>query len=77
MVKFRKATSPAFDPGEIWVGAGGIQVEIIGVRKYPGALGDHCSDYEINYYTNPERTRTHQKCGWNFQVRYTHHSDLK
>lgn len=77
-IKCHKATGPAFNAGEIWVGSGGIQVEVISVRKYPGATSDHISDYGVTYYTNPEydRTKTHEKDCWNFQVRYTHQADL-
>jgi hypothetical protein len=77
-VKFHKAKSPAFNQGEIWVGASGFHVEIVSVRKYPGATSDHSSDYGVTYkidpVSNPEQL--HEKDCWNFQVRYTHIADL-
>ncbi len=78
-IKFHKATGPAFNPGEVWVGTGGrIKVEIIAVRKYPGATSDHTSDYGVTYKTDPINNpeQTHEKDAWNFQVRYTHQADL-
>lgn len=76
-VKFHKATGPAFNPGEIWIGAGGIKVKIISVRKYPGSTTDHTSDYGVTYFTNPDRDDvTHEKDAWNFQVRYNHQADM-
>lgn len=78
-IKFHKATGPAFAVGEIWVGSSGHKVEIVSVRKYPGATSDHTSDYGVTYKVNtvsdnPELT--HEKDCWNFQVRYTHQADL-
>lgn len=76
-VKFRKATSPAFNKGEIWVSASGIKVEIISVRKYPGSTSEHFSDYTVTYKTDPYRNpeQTNEKDAWSFQVRYMHQSD--
>lgn len=78
MSKFRKATSPAFNQGEIWVSSTGVKVEVISVRKYPGATSDHSSDYAVTYKTDPLNNPeiTHEKDCWNFQVRYTHISDV-
>lgn len=79
--KFRKATSPAFNPGEIWVGVSGIRVKIISVEKYPGAEADdnHCSNYGVTYYVNASKCSegdiVHEKDCWNFQIRYTHIGD--
>ena len=77
-VKFHKATGPAFNPGEVWIAVGGIRVEIVSVRKYPGATSDHTSDYGVTYKTDPVRNpeATHEKDAWNFQVRYRHIADL-
>lgn len=77
-VKFHKATGPAFNPGEIWIGSGGTRVEIISVRKYPGSDSTHSSNYGVTYKTDPIRNPelTHDKDAWNFQVRYTHQADL-
>ena len=78
MSKFRKATGPAFSPGEVWIGSSGITVEIVAVRKYPGACGEHLSDYGVTYKTDPlnNSEQTHEKDAWNFQVRYTHNADV-
>lgn len=78
-VKWHKATGPAFNPGEVWYGVGGIKVEIVSVRHYPGATGHHTSDYGVTYKTDPDTNpeRTHEKDAWNFQVRYTHAADMK
>ena len=77
-VKWHKATGPAFNAGEVWVSSSGTRVEVISVRRYPGAKSDHTSDYGVTYFTDPERdrTKTHEKDCWNFQVRYTHQADL-
>lgn len=77
-VKFHKATGPAFHPGEIWVSANGVKVEIVEVRKYPAATGDHASDYGVTYKTDPvvNSQQINEKDAWNFQVRYTHQADL-
>ena len=78
-VKWHKATGPAFNAGEQWVGDGGrIRVEIVSVRRYPGATGFHNSDYGVTYKTDPINNpeQTHEKDAWNFQVRYTHIADL-
>lgn len=79
-VKFRKATSPAFRVGELWVGASGLAVSIVGVRKYPGAAADddHCSAYGVTYSWEDSSGKVfqHEKDCWNFQVRYTHKTDL-
>lgn len=77
-IKFHKATGPAFHPGEVWVGASGSKVEIVSVRKYPGATADHSSDYGVTYKTDPLKSeQIHEKDAWNFQVRYTHSADLE
>lgn len=75
-VKFHKAIGPAFAPGEVWISVSGTRVEIISVRKYPGASTNHISDYGVTYFTNANKTSTHEKDAWNFQVRYTHQADL-
>lgn len=76
-IKFHKATGPAFAVGEIWVGSSGHKVEIVSVRKYPGATSDHTSDYGVTYKTDPSNSeQVHEKDAWNFQVRYTHQADL-
>ena len=73
-IKFRKPTSPAFNPGEIWLGVDAT-VEIISVRRYPGATGHHSSDYGITYWVDLNKTQTNEKDCWSFQVRYNHSSD--
>jgi hypothetical protein len=75
-IKFHKATGPAFNPGEVWIGNGGrAKVRIISVQKYPGATSNHTSDYGVTYYTG-EGDNTNEKDAWNFQVRYTHQADI-
>lgn len=74
-IKFHKATGPAFHAGEVWVGSGGVRVVVKGVRKYPGAAGNHASDYAV-IYDDGEGIET-EKDAWNFQVRYSHSADLK
>jgi hypothetical protein len=78
VIKWHKGTSPAFSAGEIWVSSSGTKVEVISVRKYVGATGNHSSDYGVTYKTDPinNPTITHEKDCWNFQVRYTHQADL-
>lgn len=77
--KFYKATGPAFHAGEVWVSHGGnIKVQIVSVRKYPGAAADanHTSDYGVTYqWTENGQVRQHEKDAWNFQVRYGHIAD--
>ena len=77
-IKFHKATGPAFNVGEVWVGSGKTKVTIVSVRKYPGATSDHTSDYGVTYeWTEADGTiNRHEKDAWNFQVRYTHQADL-
>lgn len=77
--KFHKATGPAFNVGEQWIGNGGkIKVNIVSVRKYPGATSNHTSDYGVTYewVVNGEVVQ-HEKDAWNFQVRYHHIADNK
>lgn len=76
-IKFRKATSPAFNKDEIWVSANGVKVKIISVEKYKGCTGLHSSDYKVLYYTSLDETKTNEKDAWNFQVRYSHSSDIQ
>jgi hypothetical protein len=76
--KFHKATGPAFNAGEVWIGNGGLaKVEIVSVKKYPAATSNHTSDYEVTYKTDPLNNpdKIHQKDAWNFQVRYEHVAD--
>jgi hypothetical protein len=76
-IKFHKATGPAFNPGEVWVGSGGTKVTIVSVQKYPGATSDHTSDYGVTYeWEERGQMVQHEKDAWNFQVRYTHQADL-
>jgi hypothetical protein len=73
-IKFHKATGPAFNVGEVWVGSdGNTKVTIVGVSKYPGATSNHTSDYSVTYEWNGVQ---YEKDAWNFQVRYTHQADL-
>lgn len=76
-IKFHKPKSPAFNQGEIWVSACGTKVEIVSVRKYPGASSDGMSSYGVTYkvdpYKNPEVLN--EKDCWSFQVRYNHIAD--
>ena len=71
--KFHKATGPAFNPGEVWVDSSGSKVQILSVRKYPGATADHDSDYGVTYMQS--NGDEHEKDCWNFQVRYSHIAD--
>jgi hypothetical protein len=74
-IKLHKVTGPAFNPGEEWVGSGGIRCWIVSVRKYPGAMSDHVSDYGVTYrYSDGAQS---EKDAWNFQVRYRHVADFK
>lgn len=76
-IKFHKATSPAFNPGEVWVSCSGNKVSISKVRKYPGAVNNHTSDYSVFYWwIESGQVRTNEKDVWSFQVRYTHAADL-
>lgn len=76
-IKFHKATSPAFNPGEVWVGSSGSKVTVVSVRKYPGATSDHSSSYGVTYeWTQHGKVVQYEKDCWNFQVRYTHSADL-
>ena len=77
MTKFRKWNSPAFNDGEIWVSSSGIKVRIISVSKHPGAKGNHSSSYEVTYCVDAEKCdEIYSKDCWNFQVRYSHWSDI-
>lgn len=76
MSKFRKWNSPAFNKDEMWVSSTGARVYIIGVVKYPAATGEYSSDYEVTYYTDDTKSNIYSKDCWNFQVRYSHLSDL-
>jgi hypothetical protein len=75
--KWHKANGPAFNPGEQWFGiAGKFPVTIVSVRKYPGAISDHTSDYGVTYkWGEKGEVRQHEKDAWNFQVRYEHIAD--
>ena len=76
-IKFHKPKSPAFNAGEVWVGSSGFKVEIVSVRKYPGATNEHSSDYGVTYqWSENGKIVQHEKDCWNFQVRYTHVADL-
>ena len=78
-IKFHKATSPAFNPGEVWVGSSGSKVTVVSVSKYPGATSDHSSSYGVTYEwktATGNNTIQYEKDCWNFQVRYTHSADL-
>lgn len=78
VIKFHKATGPAFNAGEVWVSGSGNRVTILGVEKYPGTRGDYNSDYSVLYeWVEGGVVRQHEKDAWNFQVRYTHIADLK
>jgi hypothetical protein len=76
-VKFHKATGPAFNAGEVWFSATGTKVEIVSVRKYPGANSDYSCDYGVTYKTDPDNhpELINEKDAWNFQVRYIHQAD--
>ncbi len=77
-IKWHKATGPAFQTGEVWVGSGGAKVSIESVRKYPGASSDHISDYGVTYTwtLSSGEVKRYEKDAWSFQVRYTHIADL-
>jgi hypothetical protein len=49
-IKFHKPTSPAFNPGEVWVSSCGVRVEISLVMHRSG-------NYEVTYFTEPEKDR--------------------
>ena len=75
MVKLRKHSSPAFRPGEVWVGASGIKVVV--VKTFKDRVETDClSDWNVTYLTG-EGLKTHTKDCWSFQCRYTHISDMK
>ena len=78
--KFHKVNGPAFNPGEVWYSCdgAGIRVEIVSVRPYPHRHGNAgeilgISDYGVTYMQR--NGTTHEKDGWNFQVRYFHQAD--
>lgn len=73
-IKFHKPTGPAFNPGEVWVGSGGIRVVIKSVRK-AATDSQGISDYWVTYDTG--EGIEHEKDAWSFQVRYNHQADLK
>lgn len=79
-IKFRKPNGPAFEKGQVWVSSSGLRVKIVSIRVYPGAdiSNLYISDYAVTYeWTEYDGTvRQHEKDAWNFQVRYTHQSDL-
>jgi len=76
MVKFRKPTGPAFNSGEVWINTAGNRVTIVSVRKY-NTTGNHISDYGVTYeWAERGDVVQHEKDAWNFQVRYTHSSDV-
>ncbi len=73
--KWHKATGPAFHVGEQWIShSGKIRCKIVAVRRYPGAIGHHTSDYGVTY--EYEDGGQHEKDAWNFQVRYGHVADV-
>lgn len=89
-IKFHKASSPAFNVGEVWYGSSASMkkpmhpavesgiggVTIVKIEKYPGAVNDHSSDYGVTYeWSENGEIKQHTKDAWNFQVRYTHRSD--
>lgn len=78
-IKFHKATGPAFNSGETWISSNGTKVEVVSIRKYPGATTDHSCDYGVTYKTDPinRPELTNEKDCWSFQVRYTHQADQK
>ena len=76
--KWHKATGPAFNAGEQWLGFCGNRVSIVSVRKYPGAAADsdHVSDFGVTYeWMERGEMRQHEKDAWNFQIRYQHIAD--
>lgn len=78
-IKWHKPLSPAFNPGEVWVGCSGAKVRVVSVRKYPGCPPNEnsISDYGVTYeWEQRGKTVRHEKDCWNFQVRYTHIADL-
>lgn len=72
-IKFHKPSSPAFNNGEVWVGASGSKVVIDGITHWPVCVGKY--DYTV-HYTQCNGTKT-SKGAWEFQVRYTHQADEK
>ena len=77
--KFHKVNGPAFNPGEVWYACdgSGIRVEIASVRPYSNRITTQellgISDWGVTYLQS--NGTTHEKDGWNFQVRYFHQAD--
>lgn len=78
-IKFRKATGPAFAPGEVWVSSSGAKVTIVSVSLYKYAANlpsPDNADYAVTYaWVEHGSVVQHTKDAWNFQVRYTHIAD--
>ena len=71
--KFHKATGPAFNKGEVWVGSSCSKVVIDSVE--PMSFNPvHTSDYAVSYTQSDGSTC--RKDAWNFQVRYQHIADI-
>lgn len=71
--KFHKPESPAFNPGERWIGSSGVVAEILRVERYGVDKWDADVFY---YYPTLEGGREVHKNAWSFQVRYQHQADL-
>ena len=76
--KFHKATGPAFNVGEVWVGSSGHKVTVVSVRAFPMCNPNHSPDYGVTYeWVENGEVKQHEKDCWNFQVRYSHVADSK
>ena len=71
--KFHKATGPAFNKGEIWIGSSGSKVVIDSVDCFD-SIPVHTSDCVVEYKQSDGSTC--RKDAWNFQVRYQHIADI-
>ena len=75
MSNFYQTTSSVFNKDEIWVDSSGYSVSIYLVYKYDEySDSEHISDFCVVYKTKDGYM--YQTDAWNFQVRYTHISDV-
>ena len=70
-LKLHKPNSPAFNAGEVWIGASGSKVEIISVVPWPVCIDTW--SYSVHY--RQADGSLSNKDAWAFQVRYTHTAD--
>ncbi|UPW35945.1 hypothetical protein QE320_gp109 [Pseudomonas phage EM] len=69
--KFHSPNGPAFNPGEVWRSADGMEVAILSTHRY----GVDKWDVDVYYARTSEPNKTIVKGAWGFQVRYQHIAD--